>query len=77
MTSFSPELIRLIREELATGAYASEDELLLEAIRTLRERNQAIAGIREGLADYEAGRVRPLHAVDAEMRARHAIEPDA
>jgi len=74
---FPPELDRLIREELATGAYASEEDLLLEAMRALREREEVMAGIQEGLADLDAGRVRSLASVDAELRTKHAIRRDA
>lgn len=70
---FPPELDRLVREELATGAYASEEDLLLEAMRALQDRNETIGGIREGLADLEAGRVRPLDVVDAELRTKRSI----
>jgi Arc/MetJ-type ribon-helix-helix transcriptional regulator len=73
---FPPELERLVREELAIGLYASEDEVLLEAMRALKERDEAITGIQEGLADLEAGRMRPLSAVDAELRTKHAIPRD-
>ena len=38
--SISPELRQLIQQELAAGRYASEDELLLEAVRLLAERNR-------------------------------------
>jgi antitoxin ParD1/3/4 len=70
---FPPELERLVQEQLATGVYASEDEVLLEAMRVLHEQDETIAGIREGLADLEAGRIRPLNAVDAELRTKHSI----
>jgi Arc/MetJ-type ribon-helix-helix transcriptional regulator len=71
-----PELERLVREELATGVYASEDEVLLEAMRALHERDDAIVGIQEGLSDLNAGRVLPLDAVDVELRAKHSIPRD-
>ena len=35
--SFSPELNQLIQEGLASGDYVSEDSMLLEAVRLLRE----------------------------------------
>ena len=63
--SFPPELDRLVREGLAGGGYASEDELLLEAMLALRERDEAVAGIQEGLADLDAGHVRPLGDADS------------
>ena len=70
---FPPKLDQLVRKELATGAYRSEDEVLVEAMQALRDRDEAIAGIREGLADMDAGRVRLLDEVDAELRTRHGI----
>ena len=71
--SFPPKLDQLVREELSTGAYRSEDDVLVEAMQALRDRDEAIAGIREGLADMDAGRVRLLDEVDAELRTRHGI----
>jgi predicted transcriptional regulator len=73
---FPPMLEQLVREELASGEYGSEDDVLLEAMRSLRERNETIAAIREGLADTEAGRVFPLEEVDAEMREKYQISHD-
>jgi predicted transcriptional regulator len=74
---FPPMLDQLVREELATGAYRSEDDVLVEAMQALRDRDEAIAGIREGLSDLDAGRVRPLGDVDSELRTKHAIAPNA
>ena len=74
---FPPMLDQLVREELATGAYRSEDDVLVEAMQALRDRDEAIAGIREGLSDLDAGRVRSLGDVDAELRTKHAIAPNA
>jgi Arc/MetJ-type ribon-helix-helix transcriptional regulator len=71
--AFPPELDRLVREELATGEYASEDDLLLEAMNVLRDRGEAIVGIKEGLADLDSGRTRPLGVVDDELRKKHNI----
>ena len=70
---FPPVLDRLVREELATGVYSSEDDVLVEAMQALRDRDETIAGIREGLSDLDAGRVRLLGDVDAELRTKHGI----
>jgi Arc/MetJ-type ribon-helix-helix transcriptional regulator len=74
---FPPELDRLVREELATGIYRSEDDLLLEAIQALRDRDEAIVGLQEGIADMNAGRVLSLDAMDAELRKKYNIPHDA
>jgi antitoxin ParD1/3/4 len=73
---FPPVLDRLVREELATGAYNSEDDVLVEAMQALRDRDETLAGLREGLSDLDAGRVRPLGEVDAELRTKHGIARD-
>ena len=74
---FPPVLDRLVREELATGVYHSEDDVLVEAMQALHDRDEAIAGIREGLSDLDAGRVRLLGDVDAELRTKHGIARNA
>jgi predicted transcriptional regulator len=71
--AFPPPLDRLVHEALATGVYRSEDEMLIEAVQVLRERDETIAGIQEGLADLEAGRTRTLREVDDELRKKHSI----
>jgi hypothetical protein len=38
--SFSVELQQLVRQEFALGGYASEDELLLEAVRLLHQHGE-------------------------------------
>ena len=73
---FPPEIDRLVHEELAFGRYANEDEVLLAAMQALREQDETIAAIQEGLDDLEAGRVCPLATVDAELRAKYGITRD-
>ncbi len=74
---FPPELDRLVRQKLASGDYTSEDEVLLEAMHALVDRDEAIAGIQEGIKHMDAGRTRPLGEIDAELRNKHNIRPDA
>jgi Arc/MetJ-type ribon-helix-helix transcriptional regulator len=55
------DLISFVEQKLATGRYGSREEFLVQAIEWLREeRQQALAGIRQGLEDAAAGRVEPL-----------------
>ena len=55
---FAPDVQQLLREQMAAGNYGSEDDLLRDALGTLRQRNEDLAAIREGIADMEAGRTR-------------------
>jgi Arc/MetJ-type ribon-helix-helix transcriptional regulator len=47
--SFSPELQQLVRQELAIGGYASEDELLLDAVRLLHQRGEDLRNFKTQL----------------------------
>jgi antitoxin ParD1/3/4 len=50
----------LIKEHLSTGRYASEDEVIGEALALLKQHEKALeklrADVREGLEDLEQGR---------------------
>ena len=73
MLTLSKEVDELLRREMASGAYANEDELLGQALRLLAERREAIAGIQRGLDDIAAGRTTPFEDFDRDFRARHGI----
>lgn len=73
---FPPDLDRMVRHKLATGEYASEDEVLLEAMRALADRDEAVAAVRAGIEDMHAGRVQPLSDVDAKLRSQYEIPKD-
>jgi Arc/MetJ-type ribon-helix-helix transcriptional regulator len=64
----SEEIKTLVDERLATGKYASEDEILLLALQRLREYDDTVSDVQEGMEDEAAGRLRPLHEADAEIR---------
>ena len=68
------ELKPFIEQEFATGRYASREEIVVQAIRWLHEeRQQAVAGIQEGLADFAAGRVQPLSEAFDELRRESGL----
>lgn len=64
----SPELEETIREEMASGKYASEEQLLREALLALREQREDFAAIQAGIDDWQAGRTRPFEEVAEEIR---------
>ncbi len=57
---------------MAFGNYATEDDVLREALYSLIRQNEDLAAIQAGVADMNASRVRPIREVDAEIRN---IEP--
>ena len=47
--TFPPDVQQFVRQELASGNYKSEEDLVLEAVRFLRESNLRLRHLREGL----------------------------
>jgi antitoxin ParD1/3/4 len=74
--ALSAEVERRINEQMELGHYNSPDDLLLDALEALAERRDDIEAIEAGIADMEAGRLRPIEEVDAEIRAKHGFPPD-
>jgi Arc/MetJ-type ribon-helix-helix transcriptional regulator len=71
---FPADVERLIREHMATGIYRSEDDVLRDALKTLgeffhseadvaEEYRQTAEAVREGIADVNAGRLRPIRGI--------------
>jgi Arc/MetJ-type ribon-helix-helix transcriptional regulator len=54
--------MKLIADELAQGNYQNEDEVVREGMKALIDRREAAEGIRRGLADMKAGRMRSRKA---------------
>ncbi|MBB3236427.1 type II toxin-antitoxin system ParD family antitoxin [Phyllobacterium endophyticum] len=58
-----------------SGRYNSKSEVLREGIRLVDERERRLealdAALARGLADVEAGRVRPIQDVFDELKARY------
>jgi putative addiction module CopG family antidote len=71
--SLTPELDRVLKEKLASGRYASVEDVLTAAFRALNEEEETIAAVMEGNADFEAGRYQILEEADAEFRKKYGI----
>jgi Arc/MetJ-type ribon-helix-helix transcriptional regulator len=65
---FPPDVDQLVKEQMASGRYTTEDELLREAMTALQRRNEEIAAIQEGIDDMNEGRHQPFDEVDQEIR---------
>jgi hypothetical protein len=65
---FPTEIRRLIDQNMATGAYASEEAVLQAALHVLSDYHATIADIRQGRIDYEAGLGESLSDAIADIR---------
>jgi Arc/MetJ-type ribon-helix-helix transcriptional regulator len=66
--AFPPQIRELIDQNLATGIYTSEEDVLQAALHALSDYHATIADIREGMIDYEQGRGEPLSQAMADIR---------
>jgi Arc/MetJ-type ribon-helix-helix transcriptional regulator len=66
--AFPPEIKQLIDQNLSTGMYESEEDVLRAALHTLSDYHATIADIRQGRLDYEQGRGDPLADAMADIR---------
>ena len=73
--SFPPAIRELIAQNLATGMYASEDDVLAAALHALSDYHETIADIRQGMIDYEKGLGKPLHEAMADVRRQLSSRP--
>lgn len=67
-----PEMVRVIRDKVGTGAYSSNSEVIREALRGWMDKEQRLANldaaIARGVADADAGRTQEIDVVRAELR---------
>lgn len=65
---------------VATGRYHSKSEVLREGVRLIQEREARLAAldasIARGLADVDAGRVKPSSGVFERLEAKLAAKTD-
>jgi putative addiction module CopG family antidote len=55
--AFPPDLRKLIELHLDSGRYATEDEVLRDALRALAEEDEDLVAVREAVAEWRAGDV--------------------
>lgn len=68
-------LERAVSELVESGRYNSKSEVLREGVRLVQEREARLAALDQalarGLADADAGRVRPAEEAFARLEARY------
>jgi putative addiction module CopG family antidote len=73
-----PDLTQFVSVEVASGHFSTPEEVIVAALRLLKQdRDNAVAGIQEGLAQSHRGEGVPLDEVFARIRAKHGIPGNA
>ena len=74
-----PKLEGYVAELVESGRYNSKSEVVREGIRLIQEREMRLAvldqALARGIADADAGRVRPVADVAARLKARYEAWP--
>ncbi|HEX5472820.1 MAG TPA: hypothetical protein VFW73_13095 [Lacipirellulaceae bacterium] len=73
--AFPPEIKLLIEQNLATGMYSSEEDVLQAALHSLSEYHATITDIRQGVSDYQRGLGEPLAKAMADIRQQLNSRP--
>jgi predicted transcriptional regulator len=73
--AFPPAIKQLLDQNMATGMYQSEDDVLQAALHVLSDYNATVADIRQGMIDYEHGRGQPLSEAMADIRQQLGAKP--
>jgi antitoxin ParD1/3/4 len=75
-TTYPPDLLSFVQNELAAGSYSSEDDLLIAGVRVLREmklrHDQLRADVLHAIRQADNGETAPMdvEAIKAEGRKR-------
>ena len=77
MTALAANLEQFVQQEIASGRFPNRNSVVAHALRLLqREREEAVTGIRVGLADVAAGRVQSLGDTFADLRRELNVPND-
>jgi Arc/MetJ-type ribon-helix-helix transcriptional regulator len=68
--SFPPEIRQLINQNMGTGKYTSEDDVLQVALSVLSDYHATIADVQQGLLDYQHGMGEPLEVAVDDVRSQ-------
>jgi len=72
------ELASFMQQEVSSGRFASQEELMLAGIRLLKQdREEALAGIRQGIAEWQRGEGAQLDDVFARLREKYGLDRDS
>ena len=72
------ELTQFVEGEVASGRFPTQEDVVVAGLRLLKQdREDAIAGIQEGIARWRRGEGASLDESFAKLRAKHGISENA
>jgi len=73
--AFPPDIKQLIDQNMATGMYGSEEDVLQAALHVLSDYHATIADIRQGMSDYKQGHGELLSEAMVDIRRQLDSRP--
>ena len=75
---FPPDVEQLVTQRMASGDYASEDDVLRDALKALAEQSDDLVAVQEAVTRLRAGEDgQPLSEAFDDIRRKHNISADA
>ena len=75
---FPPEVDEIVKRQMASGTYATEDELLLDALQSLESEQRDWRAVEESLSTLERGEQGvSLNEAFAAIRSKYNVPQDA
>jgi Arc/MetJ-type ribon-helix-helix transcriptional regulator len=71
----SPTNELFIEQAIVTGRFHNRNELLDAAVSLLRDEEETLAALRNGLGSIDRGEGISLAEADARLRAKHGLAP--
>jgi len=75
--AYPPDLLSFVQRELAAGAYSSEDDLLLEGVRLLRDlklrHDQLRSDVAHAIAQADRGDTTPMDIEAIKIEGRRLL----
>jgi putative addiction module CopG family antidote len=73
-SEISPANELFIEQAIVAGRFGSRDEVIDAAVSLLRDEEETLAAIREGLESIKRGEGMELRDVDAMLREKHGFQ---
>jgi putative addiction module CopG family antidote len=75
---FPPDVQQMIGDHMASGKYQSENDLLRNALRALKEKDEDLEAVREALAEWRSGDSGiPVKEAFAGLRSQYQLGENA
>lgn len=71
-----PDVEQMVKDQIASGQYDSEDDVLRDALRSLTEEQEHLAAVEQAIVELKAGDEGiPVREAFEALREKHKLPP--